>query len=274
MYTVGSLFAGIGGIDLAFTWAGYRIAWQVELDDYARSVLARHWPDVPRYRDVRGVTGRSGKGWRRYQRLEPVDVMVGGFPCQDISLAGRGAGILAGTRSGLWFEFARLIGELRPRLVLLENVAAITIRDGEVVIGSLAEMGYDARWGTIRASDAGAPHQRERWFCVAYSEHGRREGREPQQQRASAVMPPGGTASGNELVARLGRAPDGLPAGLDDAMWPAPPGPRFSHEPPRVASGTRNRAARLRTLGNAVVPDVVYPIAVAMREWLDKQTTG
>lgn len=305
-YTVGSLFAGIGGIDLAFSWAGYHTAWQVEIDDYCTQVLQRHWPDVPRYRDVRGVTGRGGKGWRRYERLAPVDVMVGGFPCQDISVAGRGAGIQAGTRSGLWFEFARLIGELRPRAVLLENVSAILARDGNVVIGSLAALGYDARWGTIRAADAGAPHQRERWFCVAYPADARLPQRRPAGQPARAAQAgPGleseperrgelagtaiwnrhdgrrhgtlGNASGNgtrnrtrEPEPRLGGGADGLPDWLDFPGWPAGPGqPQHEWEPPRVVSGQPHRAARLRALGNAVVPQVVFPLAVAIREWLE-----
>ncbi len=308
-YTVGSLFAGIGGIDLAFSWAGYHTAWQVEIDDYCTQVLQRHWPDVPRYRDVRGVTGRGGKGWRRYERLAPVDVMVGGFPCQDISVAGRGAGIQAGTRSGLWFEFARLIGELRPRAVLLENVSAILARDGNVVIGSLAALGYDARWGTIRAADAGAPHQRERWFCVAHPADARLPQRRPAGQPARAAQAgPGleseperrgelaelagtaiwnrhdgrrhgtlGNASGNgtrnrtrEPEPRLGGGADGLPDWLDFPGWPAGPGqPQHEWEPPRVVSGQPHRAARLRALGNAVVPQVVFPLAVAIREWLE-----
>lgn len=358
-------------MDLAFTWAGFVIRWQVEIEDYPRQILQRHWPDVPRYRDVRGVTGRGGKSWRRYERLAPVDVMVGGFPCQDISVAGRGAGIQAGTRSGLWFEFARLIGELRPRVVLLENVSAILARDGTVVIGSLAEMGYDCRWGTIRATDAGAPHQRERWFCVAVSEserapaaqqsgqwRGAEQGRpvmaganhywqsqpqggigeqrrragdggeslanasgprlaqrESQRRDDGAQQPPaerggdelahtqgravfdirrerrdvqgeerrqwqgdtttpGGRQSGGKFAVepRLGRGTHGLPGGLDFPGWPAGPGQQqHEWEPPRVVSGQPRRAARLRALGNAVVPQVVYPLAVAIREWLEAQ---
>ena len=105
MLTVGSLFAGIGGIDLAFEAAGFRIAWQVEIDDFCTDILSKRWPDVPRYRDVRECGAHN---------LARCDVLTGGFPCQDISVAGQGAGILAGTRSGLWFEFARIIGELRP----------------------------------------------------------------------------------------------------------------------------------------------------------------
>lgn len=317
MYTVGSLFSGIGGIDLAFAWAGYHTAWQVEIDDYCTQVLQRHWPDVPRYRDVRGITGRGGKGWRRYERVTPVDILAGGFPCQDISVAGRGAGIQAGTRSGLWFEFERLIGELRPRVVFLENVSAILARDGTVVIGSLAALGYDARWGTIRAADAGAPHQRERWFCVAYAQsqpdtrrfgqpryqrqgaydqpdrgglwtesssggkslaHAAIEGLPQRQQngrRTGAIMPSSRPGSGATSEPRLGGDAHGLPGGLDFPGWPAGPGQQqHEWEPPRVISGQPHRAARLRALGNAVVPQVVYPLAVAIREWLEAQDAG
>src|SRR6185312_32662 len=107
--TVGSLFAGIGGFDLGFERAGFEIKWQVEIDPFCRAVLAKHWPDVRRYEDVRTVGAE----------LERVDVVCGGFPCQDISFAGDGAG-LDGERSGLWREFSRLIGELRPRYVVVE----------------------------------------------------------------------------------------------------------------------------------------------------------
>lgn len=157
--TVGSLFSGIGGIDLAFERAGFRIVFQVEIDEYCTRILEQHWPDVARYRDVKECGSRN---------LPAVDVLAGGFPCQDISNAGKKAGIKEGTRSGLWIEFARIIGEIRPAVVLLENVAAITSRDGIKVISDLTEMGYDAEWGIIPASAVGAPHERKRWFCVAY----------------------------------------------------------------------------------------------------------
>ena len=163
-FTVVSLFAGIGGIDLAFQQAGFEIIGQVENDNFCQRVLEKHWPNVPRWGDIRDVTGsdiRSKIGTRT------IDVMAGGFPCQDISVAGKGDGIQRGNRSGLWYEFARLIGDLRPRIVFLENVPAITTRGGAIVIGDLAAMGYDAQWGMFRAADVGAPHQRERWFCVA-----------------------------------------------------------------------------------------------------------
>ena len=111
----GSLFSGIGGFDLGFERAGMECAWQVETDIRARGVLARHWPEVERYEDVRNV-GRND--------LRAVDVVCGGFPCQDVSIAGRRAG-LAGERSGLWFEFHRVLDELRPRWCIIENVPGL-----------------------------------------------------------------------------------------------------------------------------------------------------
>jgi DNA (cytosine-5)-methyltransferase 1 len=169
MYTFGSLFTGIAGIDLAAQAAGFEIAWQVENDPFCIAVLEYHYPTVARLAGVRDA---------RQHNLARVDVIGGGFPCQDISAAGRGAGILAGARSGLWREFARIIGELRPRIVFIENVPAITTRDGVIVISDLAALGYDAKWGCIRAEDAGAPHRRERWFCVAYAASTERQTRQ------------------------------------------------------------------------------------------------
>lgn len=158
--TFGSLFAGIGGFDLGLERAGMRCEWQVEIDPYARAVLAKHWPEVRRWEDVRTFPPKEGE-WG-------VDVICGGFPCQDISVAGKGAG-LAGARSGLWYEFARIIGELRPRFVIVENVAALLTRGADVVLGTLASLGYDAEWHVIPASAVGAPHRRERVWIVAYA---------------------------------------------------------------------------------------------------------
>ena len=120
--TFGSLFAGIGGFDLGLERAGMRCEWQVEIDPYARAVLAKHWPEVRRWEDVRTFPPKEGE-WG-------VDVICGGFPCQDISVAGKGVG-LAGARSGLWYEFARIIGEIRPRFVIVENVAALLTRGAD-----------------------------------------------------------------------------------------------------------------------------------------------
>jgi DNA (cytosine-5)-methyltransferase 1 len=163
--TFGSLFAGIGGIDLGFERCGMKCKWQVEINDYAQKVLAKHWPKVHRERDIRECSARN---------LERVDIIAGGFPCQDISYAGLGAG-LNGERSGLFFEAIRLVSELQPRAVVLENVAALLTRGLDRVLGTLAEIGYDAEWHCIPAAYVGAPHIRDRVFVLAYanSQHGR-----------------------------------------------------------------------------------------------------
>ena len=153
----GSLFCGIGGFDLGLERAGMQCAWQVEIDPYAQKVLAKHWPDVRRHADVCTFPPQEGD-WE-------VDVICGGFPCQDISYAGKGAG-LAGARSGLWYEFARIIGKLRPRYVIVENVSALLTRGMGEVIGTLATLGYDAEWHVIPASAVGAPHRRDRVWIV------------------------------------------------------------------------------------------------------------
>lgn len=157
---IGSLFSGgCGGLELGLERAGVgHVVWQCEIDAAARRNLARHWPGVRQYTDVREMN---------HGNTEAVDVICGGFPCVDLSFAGKGAG-LAGARSGLWFEYLRLVRELRPRFVVIENVAALVTRGLDVVLGGLAEAGYDAVWFTLRASDVGATHQRERLFIVAY----------------------------------------------------------------------------------------------------------
>lgn len=157
--TFGSLFAGIGGFDLGFERAGMVCKWQVEIDDYANKVLAKHWPNVRRWPDVRT--------WPQPDTAR-VDVICGGFPCQDISNAGKRAGI-TGERSGLWSEYVRIVRLLRPRFVVVENVAALLIRGIDRVLGDLAESGFDAEWDCIPACAFGAPHSRERVFLVAHS---------------------------------------------------------------------------------------------------------
>lgn len=185
---VGSLFSGIGGFDLGFERAGMRVSWQVELDPYCRAVLARHFPDAARFEDVREVG---------VENLDPVDLICGGFPCQDLSAAGRGAGI-DGARSGLWSEFARIVRELRPRYVVVENVPALLTGKGKRwdrgpigrVLGDLAEARYDAEWACLSAGEFGAPHLRKRVWIVAYpardAEAGAAAQSRPERQRARA----------------------------------------------------------------------------------------
>ena len=180
---IGSLFSGYGGLDLAVAKVlGAEVAWHCEWDDAPSKILEKHFPGVPNYRDVSKVD---------FTKVEKVDILTGGFPCQDLSLAGRRAGLQDGTRSGLWSEFARAIEEIRPRLVVIENVRGLLSAkasngmeyDDEVVgalngrsaltaigavLGDLADLGYDAKWTGIRASDAGAPHQRFRIFITAF----------------------------------------------------------------------------------------------------------
>jgi DNA (cytosine-5)-methyltransferase 1 len=155
----GSLFAGIGGFDLGFERAGIETAWQVEIDPYCRAVLAKHFPKAQRFEDIRACGRRN---------LSRVDILTGGFPCQDISNAGKREGI-KGERSALWTEFARIIRELRPRYVVVENVAALLGRGVERVLGDLAARGYDTEWDCLPACAFGAPHQRDRLFIIAYA---------------------------------------------------------------------------------------------------------
>jgi DNA (cytosine-5)-methyltransferase 1 len=157
-----SLFAGIGGLELGLERAGMTVVGQVELDPYCRRVLAKHWPEVPRHDDV-----RTAVEWWQSAPRPTVDVVCGGFPCQDISNAGRRIGI-GGARSGLWKEMAWVVSSLRPRYVVMENVAAILSRGLDVVAGDLASIGYDLEWDCIPAAAVGAPHRRDRWWGIAY----------------------------------------------------------------------------------------------------------
>jgi DNA (cytosine-5)-methyltransferase 1 len=180
---IGALFAGYGGLDMAVSQVtGAELAWVCEWDDAPAKILESHYPDVPNYRDVSKVDWSS---------VEPVDILTGGFPCQDVSLAGARRGLKEGTRSGLWSEFAKAIDVIKPRLVVIENVRGLlsasaggelehcswclgdesdepSLRALGAVLGDLADLGYDARWQGVRAADAGAPHNRFRVFIVAY----------------------------------------------------------------------------------------------------------
>jgi DNA (cytosine-5)-methyltransferase 1 len=159
---VGELFAGIGGIGLGLERAGHKVIWASETDEYARKVYAKRFPHVRLYGDIREL-----------RDLPAVDLVAGGFPCQDISIAGKGAGI-KGERSGLFFELMRVVRMVRPRCVLLENVPMLLHRGMSEVLGALAESGYDAEWDCLPAAAFGAPHRRDRIFIVAYSNKGLR----------------------------------------------------------------------------------------------------
>lgn len=175
MLTAVSFFSGIAGIDLALSLAGFDILAQVEINPFCQKVLRKHaqtyWKNAALYGDIRNC------GHGRAHAIPYADLFAGGFPCQSVSNAGKREGIAEGTASGLWFEFRRLIGEVRPRAVFLENVEAIIHkgRGGAGVIADLAALGYVGQWGIISAADAAAPHERDRWWCVGYSGSVRRQ---------------------------------------------------------------------------------------------------
>lgn len=161
MIKVGSLFSGIGGIELGLERAGgFEPAWFVENDVYCQEILKKNWPLAKVYDDITQV---------EWKNVERPDVLTGGFPCQDISNAGQRKGIVVGTRSSLWKEYHKSICALRPKVALIENVAALAIRGLNVVLTDLASAGYDAEWTTLSASDVGAPHLRKRLFIIAHS---------------------------------------------------------------------------------------------------------
>lgn len=234
--TFGSLFAGIGGFDLGFERAGMVCKWQVEIDEFARKVLAKHWPDVRRHDDVKTFPPTEAEDWR-------VDVICGGFPCQDISYAGAGAGI-DGERSGLWSEYARIVRTIRPKYVVVENSPALAARGLDRVLGDLAGCGFDAEWSILSACAMGAPHMRERLFVVANSngEHG-------QAGLRSSFAP------ANRQVQEIDgfeSAKSGWFARLENpsALY-------------RDADGIPNRMERNRSIGNAVCP--------AVAEWIGRR---
>ena len=237
---IGSLFSGIGGLErgLEASIPGAHTVWQVEQNEYARAVLAKHWPEAKRYDDVREVGAHN---------LEPVDLICGGFPCQDISLAGKQAGI-DGARSGLWSEYARIIGDLRPRYVAVENVSALLTGGMGRVLGDLATLGYDAVWDCIPAASVGAPHRRDRVFLVAYSNSSTLYAEQVKGQECKT--PPKLIRNGQAWkMARRKARP-----------WPDQPSVC------RVANGIPRRVDRLRCLGNAVVPQVAEVVGRVIME--------
>lgn len=255
------LFSGIGGFSLGLERAGMRTVAFCESAAYPRRILAKHWPKVPIYDDVRTLSAdalsRDGVA---------ADLICGGFPCQDISLAGKRAG-LAGERSGLWSEFARLIRELRPRWVVVENVTGLLSLGLDVVLGDLAACGYDATWECIPASAVGAPHRRDRVWIVAYAAG---DGRQQGEQTAPSVghrrLPAAAhsaardVANPDKLARHQGRTRNSKKiAGREY-------GERWAVEPDvgRLAHGVPHRVDRLTALGNSVVPQIPEMIGRAI----------
>lgn len=236
------LFSGLGGFSLGLQNSGhFEPAAFAEIDPYCQRVLARHWPKVKIYGDVRlinaSVLNRDGIAIR---------AICGGFPCQDVSSGGAGAG-LQGSRSGLWFEYARLIDELRPDLVFVENVAALLGRGLDQVLGFFASIRYDAEWHCVPATALGYPHERDRVWLVAYpSILGRQEG----------FWHPEGW--GRRLWHRLRDRPSSWAIAANDDEVRS----RFL----RIVDGLPDRVERIGALGNSVIPEQVELIARAVME--------
>jgi DNA (cytosine-5)-methyltransferase 1 len=268
-----ALFAGAGGGILGGHLLGWRTVCAVEWDRYAASVLVARQndgclPPFPIWDDVRTFDGCPWRG--------RVDVVSGGFPCQDISVAGKGAGI-TGERSGLWGEMARIIREVGPRYCFVENAAVLNRRGLDRVLGDLAAMGFDAQWGVYSAEQAGAPHLRQRTWIVAYADRGFSDG-EDQEVRAGRDELVAGGAAGQQPhpdadrrrleeqrvqehrveQGALGDELDGLRAAgrregtrISAGWWEVEP------DVGRVADGVASRVDRLRCIGNGQVPAVV-----------------
>ena len=272
MLKVLDLFAGIGGFSLGLErTGGFETIGFCEVDKKAQAVLKKHWPEVPIYDDVTKLTKEDIDG--------TVDVITGGFPCQDISLAGKGAG-LEGERSGLWWEFHRLIKELQPKWVIAENVSALRSRGLDQVLRSLSEIGYDAEWHCIPASAVGAPHRRDRIWIVAYPNlHDGRHGSSTQPYQWETRMESGSSGSGlTEREAEQNVAHSGIEGsqgrlhrwantqrqsqlgyfGCSGSMDGQQIKDWWTTEPNvgRVAHGIPKRVDRIKQLGNAVVPQI------------------
>jgi DNA (cytosine-5)-methyltransferase 1 len=237
MLTIGSLFSGIGGLELGLEWAGLGpVLWQVERDEFRRSVLAKHWPDVPRWSDVETV---------RAAQLHDVDLICGGFPCQDVSAAGKNVGIVRGERSGLWRYFARLVEQKRPPWVVIENVAVGRNRWLCAVRTHLHQLGYRTRAMGIAARDVGAAHLRNRVFVVAHAH----------QKRCNArlLQPSGGTTPD----------PRSRSSAVGAFSWGIEP------DLVRAVHGIPHRVDRVASLGDAVVPQAAQVVGEVIRQILE-----
>ncbi len=290
------LFSGIGGFSLAARMAGgFETVMFCEIEPFCRAVLAKHWPGVPCHDDIRTISAESVPG--------PIDLICGGFPCQDVSCAGKGRGIEHGERSGLWREMFRLIRELLPRWVLAENVPALRTRGADLVVSNLEAAGYAVWPLVVGAWAVGAPHKRDRLWIVGQSSSKRRK--EPGQSQSRplpATEASGGTVGHADMrddqrgtepycPAGAGRPPrdqptwPGFPAGrgAEQYTWEAPRVHRFKRGVGAPADGLSERLVRLtdrageriarwgnkailRAAGNSIVPQVAAEILRRIRE--------
>jgi DNA (cytosine-5)-methyltransferase 1 len=280
---IGSLFSGIGGLELGLEWSGVgETIWQVEKNEYCVNILSKHWPNVERYKDVKTVGAHN---------LKYADIICGGFPCQDVSTAGKGVG-LSGTRSGLWFEFLRIIKELCPEWVVIENVAGGAKKWVDNVRLSLGRQGYASIPIPLSAKDCGAHHIRKRVFIVAHahSKHLREQSRRCKGPSREDTVQLGSNGergslahsdSNRELQSKRsikeqrgrtcykGKEFSNTYRKLE--KWSTKPWGECNYwaiEPDvgRLANGIPNRVDRLKALGNAVVPQCAQVIGEFMKQ--------
>ena len=257
--THGSLFSGIGGIDIGLEWAGFETAWQVDNDEFCQQVLQKRWPNVPKFLDVKDVGSRN---------LTPVTVISGGFPCQDISIGagGKKRGIAVGERSVLWFEYARIIRELQPNWVIVENVPHLKNNGSDIVLADLEAADYSA-WATVVGLDVfKAPHKRQRVFIVAHRNGDTREC--PREDVGWGTLSPNVERKMAEASENWNRWKHEL--GTGDAS------PRSDSEESEAVAYARGRGElygipdfthRLNTLGNACSPVVPALIGEFIRNF-------
>ena len=247
-----SLFSGIGGLDLAAEWAGFQTVGQCEFAEFPTKVLEKHWPDVPRWRDVRTLTVES---FRERTGLETVDCISGGFPCQPHSVAGKRKA--SGDERDLWPEMRRVIGEIKPRWVVAENVRGLlSSEDGRFFRGILrdfADMGFDVGWCTYRASDVGAVHARERIAVIAHSdsERLRRMGEKVEDRYKT------------KRLENMEKQAYGQTYQSFYVPWPVAKPERGDI---RNDNGFPERLGEIKAYGNAVSPPQFYPIFKAICE--------
>ena len=271
-------FAGIGGFSYAAheLVGGFETTQFVEIDPFCQKVLKKHFPKVPCHDDIKTFTAYPGQ----------YDVITGGFPCQDISVAGRREGITDQSRSGLFYELIRVIRLVRPKFVVMENVAAILNNGLDIVLGELSEAGYDAEWSIISASSLGAAHRRSRWWCVAYTnDYGSSsssineindETDSSSQERQNQVSESSGSSESSDsriIRSSKGNVTDSNSEGLqrkilskmESGIWSAkhtrrldPNWRSYVSKPilPRGSYGLSNRVDRTKALGNSIVPAV------------------
>ena len=238
--TVGSLFSGIGGLDLGLERAGMKVIWQSEIDPYCCKVLKKHWPEVPNHGNIKEIN---------WQEIQKPNIIAGGYPCQPFSLAGKRKG--TEDPRHLWPYVLHAISSIQPAYAILENVPGHLTMGGAQVIGELAEFGYDAEWRVVSAAGMGAPHLRKRLIIVAYPNESWRKHSDTQRSARAAL------SQRHEVF-----------KSIEPSHCISRTSKHWVHEPNvgRVADGIPNRVDRLRGLGNAVVPQVAEYIGRLVME--------